>query len=63
VEQKLQSPQKSEHERAHTMSKAFVKESSDDEDDDGAGLPPIPPGAKTIYGHKAINAYVKSYCS
>ena len=28
------------------MSKAFVKESSDDEDDDGAGLPPIPPGAK-----------------
>lgn len=28
------------------MSKAFVKESSDDEDDDGSGLPPIPPGAK-----------------
>ena len=29
------------------MNKAFVKESSDDEDDDQAsGLPPIPPGAK-----------------
>jgi len=29
------------------MNKAFVKESSDDEDDDlAAGLPPIPPGAK-----------------
>lgn len=28
------------------MNKAFVKESSDEDDDDGAGLPPIPPGAK-----------------
>ena len=38
------------------MSKAFVKESDGDEDDDG-GLPPIPPGAKnyiTPQGYKRI---------
>lgn len=28
------------------MNKAFVKESADDDDDDGMGLPPIPAGAK-----------------
>lgn len=40
------------------MNKAFVKESSDDEDDDQAsGLPPIPPGAKnyiTPQGYQRI---------
>ena len=41
------------------MNKAFVKESSGDEEDDdlGAGLPPIPPGAKnyiTPHGYQRI---------
>jgi len=39
------------------MNKAFVKESDADEDDDIAGLPPIPPGAKnyiTPQGYQRI---------
>jgi transcription elongation factor GreB len=39
------------------MNKAFVKESADDDDDEGAGLPPIPAGAKnyiTPQGYQRI---------
>ncbi len=39
------------------MNKAFVKESNDDEDDEGGALPPIPPGAKnyiTPQGYQRI---------
>ena len=39
------------------MNKAFVKESADDDDDEGPGLPPIPAGAKnyiTPQGYQRI---------
>ncbi len=39
------------------MSKAFVRDSDGDEDDDSAGLPPIPPGARnyiTPQGYQRI---------
>ena len=41
------------------MSKAFTKESDGDDDDDAAGLPPLPPGGKnyiTPAGHARLRA-------
>ena len=44
------------------MNKAFVKESSGDEDDDdqGVGLPPIPPGENASAAIKAAEVAVQA---